>query len=93
VLSLAALAFGLSATAFLSGDRPRSAVLGAALSLACAIVAFGFLRGAIVFFAIATTAASALVLVLPPVPRRARPVAWAGALSGGLCALLSELAP
>ena len=95
MLSLAAVAFCLSAVSVLSqgarGARPWGAGL---LALACgasATVQFGVLEGVLVTLVLLMTVASVLVLVLAPRPERARRVAWVGALGGVVFGVLGRL--
>ena len=86
MLSLAALAFSLSAVSVLSeGTRGGSPWMAALLALAAAgsaVAGFGVLQGLLVTLVLAMTAASVLVLVLAPRPERARTVALVSGLLG-----------
>ncbi len=86
MLSLAALAFSLSAVSVLGqGDRGASRWMAVPLALAAAgsaVAGLGVLQGLIVTFVLAMTAASVLVLVLAPRPERARTVALVSGLVG-----------
>jgi hypothetical protein len=86
MLSLAALAFSLSAVSVLAqGGRGASWWMAALLALAAvasAVAGFGVLQGLIVTLVLAMTAASVLVLVLAPRPERARTVALVSGLVG-----------
>ncbi len=94
-MSLAAFAFGVSAVALASTRAtPLTApagALAASLSLALAISAHGLLRGILVWFVLAMTAASVLVLVLPRRPTRAAAVALTSACIGVLAALAAKV--
>ncbi|MCY1035238.1 hypothetical protein OV207_27570 [Corallococcus sp. BB11-1] len=84
MLSLAALAFCVSAVSWLGAGRQGrwlAAVPGLA-SLGCCLVGFGPVAGLLVLSVLAMTAASALVLWLAPRPHRARSVAWASGAVG-----------
>jgi hypothetical protein len=93
MLSLAALAFALSAVAWLSQGaqkRTRWVALGAALASAgCGVAAHGAVQGLLVTAVLAMTAASVLVLVLAPHPERARPVALVSGVLGLVPVLLA----
>ncbi|TSC25163.1 hypothetical protein [Corallococcus sp. Z5C101001] len=82
MLSLAALAFCVSAVSWLGGGGGRwlAAVPGLA-SLGCCLRGFGPVAGLLVWTVFAMASASVLVLVLAPRPARAHAVAW---VSGGL---------
>jgi hypothetical protein len=86
MLSLAALAFSLSAVSVLGqGGRGASRWVAVPLALAAAgsaVAGFGVLQGLIVTLVLAMTAASVLVLVLAPRPERARTVALVSGLLG-----------
>ncbi|EPX59393.1 hypothetical protein D187_002883 [Cystobacter fuscus DSM 2262] len=86
MLSLAALAFSLSAVSVLGqAGRGASRWMAAPLALAAAgsaVAGFGVLQGLIVSLVLAMTAASVLVLVLAPRPERARTVALVSGLVG-----------
>lgn len=92
MLSLATALFAIAFVA--SGSRDQAwrsiwaAWLAAAACLSTAIVGFGALRGVLVAGAAILSAASLLVLILPPHPRRSAPLAGAAALSGTACAAL-----
>jgi hypothetical protein len=91
VLSLAASCFFVAATALASRTsrlRLMLAALLASLALATTVWELGVLRGLITGLVLAMTCAGGLVLVLPPRPRLALPIASAGALLGGVLALL-----
>ncbi|RKG69653.1 hypothetical protein D7V80_07925 [Corallococcus sp. CA054B] len=84
MLSLAALCFCVSAVSWMGvGGRARwiAAVPGLA-SLGCCVGDFGWVAGLLVLLVLAMTAASALVLVLPPWPSRARTFAWVSGVAG-----------
>ena len=86
MLSLAALAFSLSAVSVLSqgrrGASPWVAALLALAAAASAVVRFGVPRGLVVLPVLAMAAASVLVLVLAPRPEHARTVALVSGLVG-----------
>ncbi|ATB42078.1 hypothetical protein CYFUS_007555 [Cystobacter fuscus] len=86
MLSLAALAFSLSAVSVLGQDGGgASRWIAVPLALAAAgsaVAGFGVLQGLIVSLVLAMTAASVLVLVLAPRPERARAVALVSGLVG-----------
>jgi hypothetical protein len=93
MLSGAAVAFAGAGVALLSAGRgPAERWLGALLALlACVacVAVYGALRGSVVALTLAMATASALVLLLPQRPQRARPIAAVCATAG---ALLSALA-
>ncbi|MFE8596365.1 hypothetical protein [Archangium violaceum] len=93
MLSLAALAFSVSAVSFLSnGERGSSqwvAVVAALAAAASSIAAYGAVQGLLVTLILAMTVASVLVLVLEPRPGHARTVAIVSGLFGLVPALLA----
>ncbi|QRK09042.1 hypothetical protein JQX13_02425 [Archangium violaceum] len=93
MLSLAALAFSVSAVSFLSnGARGGSRWVAAGAALAAAassIAAYGAVQGLLVTLVLAMTVASVLVLVLAPRPEHARTVAIVSGLLGLVPALLA----
>lgn len=86
MLSLAAIAFSLSAVSVLAqGGRGACRWVAVPLALAAAgsaVIGFGVLQGLLVTLVLAMTAASVLVLVLAPRPERARTVALVSGLVG-----------
>lgn len=94
-MSLAAVLFALATVAFLAHSARGATLAAALLAAAAAIVgpvqAFGAARGLVVFLLLAMTAASLLVLLLPPRPRLALPLALTAAGLGGVAAALEWL--
>lgn len=96
MLSVAACLFALSTVAFAS-QRARLpfALASAASTVALVIAELGAMSGIVVALALWMTAASVLVLVLPPRPQLARPIATGcaaiGVLACGLAAMLERV--
>ncbi|MET0403877.1 MAG: hypothetical protein ABW123_15810 [Cystobacter sp.] len=95
MLSLAALAFSLSAVSVL-GQGPRAGApwVAALLALAAAassVLEHGVLQGFLVTLVLAMAAASVLVLVLAPRPERSRTVALVSGLAGLVPVLVAGL--
>ncbi|RKG86898.1 hypothetical protein [Corallococcus terminator] len=90
MLSFAALAFCVSAVAWLgAGRRSRwLAVVPGFACLACCLRDFGPVAGLLVLSVLAMTVASVLVLLLAPWPARARSVAWVSGAVGLVPVLL-----
>ncbi|WP_257463252.1 hypothetical protein [Archangium lipolyticum] len=86
VLSLAALAFCVSAVSWLSegarGPTRWAAACTGLAAAACCVAGFGAVAGVLVLFVLAMTVASVLVLVLAPRPERARTFALVSGLLG-----------
>ena len=95
MLSLAALAFSLSAVSVLGqGRREGTPWVAAGLALAAAasaVAGLGPLQGLLVVGVLAMAAASVLVLVLAPRPERARWVAWVSGVLGLVPVLVTGL--
>src|SRR5262245_12600548 len=95
MLSLSAALFALASVAF-AGARAGAlyALASAAATVALGIAKLGVAPGIVVALALLMTAASALVLVLPPRPALARPLAsWcaiAGVLACGITLALER---
>ncbi len=93
MLSLAALAFCVSAVSWLSeGTRGPTRWGVACTSLAaatCCVAGFGVVGGLLVLLVLAMAVASVLVLVLAPRPERARTLALVSGLLGLVPAVLA----
>ncbi|QRN97757.1 hypothetical protein JRI60_01325 [Archangium violaceum] len=93
MLSLAALAFCVSAVSWLSdgtrGPTRWAAACTGLAAAACCVAGSGAVGGLLVLLVLAMTVASVLVLVLAPRPEHARTVALVSGLLGLVPAVLA----